>query len=472
MAATEVPTVARPPADRVTAGRGALADLLGEDRLGTAADILAQHGHDESFHPEARPDVVVWPRSVEEAAAIVRIAAAHRLPVIPFGAGTSLEGHIAALAGGISVDMREMNAICPPSLDDLDVVVQAGVTRRGLDARLRPEGVFFAVDPGADATIGGMVATGASGTMTVRYGAMRENVLGLTVIDGRGEIVHTHSRARKSSAGYDLTRLMIGSEGTLGLICEIALRLRPIPPATAAAVCTFPAVADAVNCVVRVAQYAIPVARIELADELQIEAINRHDRTTFAVAPTLFLEFHGISEEDVAGQARETAAIAAEYGGSDFVWASDEQERRRMWHARHRAYDAARAMVPGRTGLTTDVCVPISALADCVTAAQADIAEHGLTAPIVGHVGDGNFHTCVLVDPDDADDVARAEAFHERLVKRALSHGGTCTGEHGVGYGKSRFLVAEHGPAAVEMMRAIKHALDPLGIFNPGKILG
>jgi D-lactate dehydrogenase (cytochrome) len=471
MAATEVPSVARPPAGSVAEGRRALADLLGADRVSTASDILAQHGHDESFHPEARPDMVVWPRSVEEAAAIVRVAASHRLPLIPFGAGTSLEGHIAALAGGISVDMREMNAIGPPSLDDLDVVVGAGVTRRGLDARLRPEGVFFPVDPGADATIGGMVATGASGTMTVRYGAMRENVLGLTLIDGRGEVVQTHSRARKSSAGYDLTRLMIGSEGTLGLICEIALRLRPIPPATAAAVCTFPTVADAVSCVVRVAQYAIPVARIELADELQIEAINRHDQTTFALAPTLFLEFHGISDEDVTGQARETAAIAAEYGGSDFAWASDEQERRRMWHARHRAYDAARALVPGRTGLTTDVCVPISALAECVTAAQADIAEHGLTAPIVGHVGDGNFHTCVLVDADDPDDVARAEAFHDRLVKRALSHGGTCTGEHGVGYGKSRFLLAEHGPAAVEMMRAIKRALDPLGIFNPGKIV-
>jgi D-lactate dehydrogenase (cytochrome) len=471
MAAIEVPSVARPPAGSVAEGRQALAELLGADRVSTARDILAQHGHDESFHPEARPDMVVWPRSVEEAAAIVRVAASHRLPLIPFGAGTSLEGHIAALAGGISVDMREMNAISPPSLDDLDVVVGAGVTRRGLDARLRPEGVFFPVDPGADATIGGMVATGASGTMTVRYGAMRENVLGLTLIDGRGEVVRTHSRARKSSAGYDLTRLMIGSEGTLGLICEIALRLRPIPPATAAAVCTFPTVADAVNCVVRVAQYAIPVARIELADELQIEAINRHDQTTFALAPTLFLEFHGISDEDVAGQARETAAIAAEYGGSDFAWASDEQERRRMWHARHRAYDAARALVPGKTGLTTDVCVPISALADCVTAAQADIAEHGLTAPIVGHVGDGNFHTCVLVDADDPDDVARAEAFHDRLVKRALSHGGTCTGEHGVGYGKSRFLLDEHGAAAVEMMRSIKRALDPLGIFNPGKIV-
>jgi D-lactate dehydrogenase (cytochrome) len=469
--AADAPTLTRPTDERVSAGRQALADLLGSDRVGTGADVLAQHGHDESFHPEARPDAVVWPRTIAEAAAIVRVAIEHRLPLIPFGAGTSLEGHVAALAGGISVDMREMNAIAPPSLDDLDVVVQAGVTRRALDAKLRQEGVFFAVDPGADATIGGMVATGASGTMTVRYGTMRENVLGVTMIDGRGEVVHTHSRARKSSAGYDLTRLMVGSEGTLGLVCEIALRIHPIPPATAAAACTFPTIADAVRCMVQVTQHAIPVARIELADALQIEAINRHDETTFAVAPTLFLEFHGVSEEDVAGQARETAEVAAEYGGGDFVWASDEQERRRLWHARHRAYDAARALVPGKAGMTTDVCVPISALADCVEAAQADITEHGLVAPIVGHVGDGNFHTCVLVDPGDPDDIARAEEFHARLVERALAHGGTCTGEHGVGYGKSRFLLAEHGPAAVEMMRAIKRALDPHGIFNPGKIL-
>jgi D-lactate dehydrogenase (cytochrome) len=433
-------------------------------------DVLAQHGHDESFHPEARPDMVVWPRSVEEAAAIVAVAAEYRLPLVPFGAGTSLEGHVMALAGGISVDMREMNAIGAPSLEDLDVVVQAGATRRALDARLRPEGVFFSVDPGADATIGGMVATGASGTTTVRYGAMRENVLALTVVDARGEVVRTHSRARKSSAGYDLTRLMIGSEGTLGLICEATLRLHPIPEATAAAVCTFPTLDAAVQCVVRVGQHAIPVARIELADELQIEAINRHDETSFAVAPTLFLEFHGASDDDVTAQARETAAIAGEYGGSDFAWASDERERRRLWRARHRAYEATRALRPGSAGLTTDVCVPISGLADCIATTQADIAERGLTASIVGHVGDGNFHAIVLVDPDDADDVARAEEFHGRLVERALAHDGSCTGEHGVGYGKTRFLVSEHGPAGVAMMRAIKRALDPDGIFNPGKV--
>jgi D-lactate dehydrogenase (cytochrome) len=462
----------RPASASVAAGVSALGDLLGADRVATGADVLAQHGHDESFHPEARPDVVVWPRNIDEAGGIVRIAIEHRLPLVPFGAGTSLEGHVAALAGGISVDMREMAAIGRPSLDDLDVVVEAGATRRALDARLRPEGVFFAVDPGADATIGGMAATGASGTQTVRYGTMRENVLSLTIVNGLGEVVRTRSRARKSSAGYDLTHLIIGSEGTLGLICEATLRLHAIPPAMAAAACTFPTVAAAVQCAVGIAQYAIPVARIELADALQIEAINRHDQTSFAVAPTLFMEFHGMSEADVAAQAQETASIAAEFGGGDFAWASDERERRRLWHARHRAYDATRALWPGRAGVTTDVCVPISALADCVTAAQADVAEHGLTATIVGHVGDGNFHVAVLVDPNDPDDVARGEAFHGRLVERALAHGGTCTGEHGVGYGKARFLATEHGPAGVAMMRAIKQALDPHGIFNPGKVIG
>ncbi len=469
MTATDVPIVARPAPEALAAGRRALADLLGADRIATGDDDLAQHAHDESFHPAARPDMVVWPRTIEEAAAIVRVAAGHRLPLVPFGAGTSLEGHVAALGGGICVDMREMNAIGRPSIDDLDVAVEAGATRRALDARLRPEGVFFAVDPGADATIGGMIATGASGTMTVRYGAMRENVLGLTVVDAHGEVVRTHSRARKSSAGYDLTRLMVGSEGTLGLICAATLRVHPIPEATAAAQCTFPTLDAAVRCVVRVAQHAIPVARIELADELLIEAINRHNQMSLTVAPTLFIEFHGGSDGDVEAQALETAEIAREYGGSDFAWASDEGERRRLWHARHGAMEATRALRPGCGVLTTDVCVPISALADGITAAQADIAELGLTASIVGHVGDGNFHTCVLLDPDDPADIARGEEFHSRLVHRALAADGTCTGEHGVGYGKARFLVEEHGRPAVEMMRAIKRALDPDGIFNPGK---
>jgi D-lactate dehydrogenase (cytochrome) len=412
---------------------------------------------------------VVLPRSIEESAQIVEACAAQRVPIVPFGAGTSLEGHVAALAGGVSVDMREMAWIGRPSLENLDVVVGAGATRRALDARLRPEGVFFSVDPGADATIGGMIATGASGTTTVRYGAMRENVLALTVIDACGRIVRTHSRARKSSAGYDLTRLMIGSEGTLGLVCEATLRLHPIPEATAAAQCTFPSIEDAVHCVMAVSQYGIPVVRIELADQPQIDAINRHFETSFTVAPTLFLEFQGGSEEEVAGQAREVAELAAEHGGGDFAWAADESERRRLWHARHGAMEAARALRPGAAALTTDVCVPLSALAECIVATQEDIVREGLLAPIVGHVGDGNFHTCLILDASDPAEVARGEAFHARMVQRALALGGTCTGEHGVGYGKARFLRAEHGDAAVEMMQAIKRALDPDGIFNPGK---
>jgi D-lactate dehydrogenase (cytochrome) len=469
MPLADVPLVVPAPAERLAAGRRDLEHALGTDRVLVGDDVRAQHGHDESFHPEARPDMVVWPRTIDEAVAVVRVAARHRLPVIPFGAGTSLEGHVAALAGGISVDMRELNAIGRPSLEDLDVTVQAGATRRALEARLAVEGVFFPVDPGADATIGGMVATGASGTTTVRYGAMRENVLALTVVNARGEVVRTHSRARKSSAGYDLTRLMIGSEGTLGLICEATLRIHPIPSAIVAATCTFPSLHAAVECVVRVSQYGIPVARIELVDERQIEAINAYDQTAYAVAPSLFLEFHGGSEAEVASQARETAEIAAEFGGSGFAWAADERERRRLWRARHRAYEAARALRPGSGGLTTDVCVPVSALAECIAAAQADIEQSGLTAAIVGHVGDGNFHTVVLVDPHDPDELARAETFHARLVERALAHEGTCTGEHGVGYGKARFLEDEHGPAALQMMRAVKQALDPDGIFNPGK---
>ena len=459
----------RLPQAGVEAALEALRDVLGVDRLLTGADVLAQHGHDESFHPEARPDAVVWPRSVDEAAAIVRVAAAHRLPIVPFGAGTSLEGHVAALAGGISVDMREMNRISDLSLENLDVLVEAGVTRRQLDARLRPEGVFFSVDPGADATLGGMIATGASGTTTVRYGAMRENVLSVTMIDARGRVVRTHSRARKSSAGYDLTRLVIGSEGTLGLVCGARLRLHPIPEATVAAQCTFPTLADAVQCVVRIQQFAIPVVRVELADEFQIEAINRYRDTSFAVAPTLFLEFEGGSEEAVGTIAADTAEIAAEFGGGDFAWAADESERRRLWEARHVAMEATRALRAGAAALTTDVCVPISALAQCITETQADIAQHGLTASIVGHVGDGNFHAILLVDPHDPADIGRGEAFHARLVRRALAHEGTSTGEHGIGYGKAQFLIEEHGEAAVEMMRAIKHALDPDGIFNPGK---
>jgi D-lactate dehydrogenase (cytochrome) len=445
--------------------------LLGGDRVLTGHDVLEQHGVDESFHPAAAPDAVVYPTSTEEAAAIVGVCARHRAPLVPFGAGTSLEGHVAALQGGISVDMREMNAILRLSVEDLDVSVQAGVTRRQLDAALRPEGVFFPVDPGADATLGGMVSTGASGTTTVRYGAMRENVLSLVVVTADGEIVRTRSRARKSSAGYDLTRLFIGSEGTLGLVCEVTLRVQPTPEAMSAAVCAFPSLRDAVDCVLAVSQHAIPVARIELLDEMLIDAINRHNGLDHAIAPTLFLEFHGTPDE-VAARAKETEELAAEHGAEGFAWATDEAQRRRMWDARHLAYDATRALRPGTSALTTDVAVPVSALADTIIRTRADLDEHGLTGSILGHVGDGNFHVTLLIDRDDPADVARGMEFHDRVVRGALAAGGTCTGEHGVGYGKAGYLELEHGAAGVRMMRAIKHALDPDDIFNPGKIAG
>ncbi len=445
--------------------------LLGADRVLTGDDVRAQHGVDESFHPAAAPDAVIYPASTEEAAAIVAVCARHRAPLVPFGAGTSLEGHVQALRGGVTVDMREMNRILRLSVDDLDVSVQAGVTRKQLDAALRPEGVFFPVDPGADATLGGMVATGASGTTTVRYGAMRENVLSLVVVTADGQVVRTRSRARKSSAGYDLTRLFIGSEGTLGLVCEVTLRVQPTPEAMSAAVCAFPTLRDAVDCVLAVSQNAIPVARIELLDEMLIEAINRHSGLDHAVAPTLFFEFHGTADE-VAAQAKEAEQLAAEHGARGFAWATDEAQRRKMWDARHRAYDATRALRPGTSALTTDVCVPVSALADAILRTRADLDEHGLTGSILGHVGDGNFHVTLLIDRDDPDDVERGMAFHDRVVRGALDAGGTCTGEHGVGYGKAAYLELEHGAAGVELMRAVKRALDPDDIFNPGKIAG
>jgi D-lactate dehydrogenase (cytochrome) len=459
----------RLPEAGVPALADALAAALAPDRVVASEDDRRRHGTDESFHAPAAPDLVAYPLDVEESVAVVRICAEHGAPIVPFGAGTSLEGHIAALRGGVSVDMSRMDKVLRLSIDDMDVTVQAGVTRRALDARLRPEGVFFSVDPGADATIGGMIATGASGTTTVRYGAMRENVVSLLVVTADGSVVRTRSRARKSSAGYDLTRLFVGSEGTLGLVCEATLKIHPTPEAMAAAVCPFATLEGAVNAVIDVGRMGVPVARIELADAAQIDAINRHDEMDHEVAPTLFLEFHG-AQNEVEDQAAEVQEIALEHGASQFSWATDEGDRRRLWHARHRAYDAARATRPGCRGLTTDVCVPVSRLAECILETQADIETLGLPAPIVGHVGDGNFHVAVLVDPDDPGEIERAEAFHERLVRRAIAMDGTCTGEHGVGYGKAAFLLEEHGPAAVAMMRAIKHALDPDDLFNPGKV--
>jgi D-lactate dehydrogenase (cytochrome) len=447
-----------------------LAAALDADRVLTGADVRRLHGSDESWHPPADPDVVVLPRDTQEAAAVVRACRAHGAPIVPFGAGTSLEGHVAALNGGVSVDTREMNQVLRLSVEDMDVTVQAGVTRRQLDDRLRPEGVFFSVDPGADATLGGMIATGASGTTSVRYGTMRENVLSLTVVNANGEVVRTRSRARKSSAGYDLTRLFIGSEGTLGLITEATLRLQPTPEAMTAATCAFPELTHAVDCVIEVLAHGIPVARIELLDDVQVDAINRHAGLHQVVAPTLFLEFHGTPAE-VAAQAAEVGELADAHGGQGFAWAADESQRRALWRARHGAYDAARALRPGAQGFTTDACVPISRLAECLAETKRDLDASGLVAPIVGHVGDGNYHLAILVDPDDPEELARAKALNDRLVRRAIAMDGTCTGEHGVGYGKAAFLELEHGPEALAMMRAVKSALDPAGLFNPGKVL-
>ncbi len=438
-------------------------------RLSTAAAVLESHGHDESYHAAAPPDAVLFPESIAELVEIVAVAREHQVPLIPFGAGTSLEGHVAALSGGISVDMTRMNRILAVNAADLDARVEAGVTRKELNAAIRDAGLFFPVDPGADASIGGMTATRASGTNAVRYGTMRENVLGLTVVLADGRVISTGGRARKSAAGYDLTRLFIGSEGTLGIIAEVTVRLYGLPEAMSAAVVSFPSVEAAVETVILTIQSGIPVARIELLDAVQMEAINRYSKLDYPVQPTLFFEFHG-SEQGVVEQAEAVGAIAAEWGGGDFQWATRPEDRTRLWQARHDAYYAALALRPGAKGWATDVCVPISALARCIAETRADVAQAGLLAPIVGHVGDGNFHLVFVIDPNDPDELERARAVNERMVLRAIAMGGTSTGEHGIGCGKLDFLTAEHGEA-VAIMRQIKQALDPMNLMNPGKVV-
>lgn len=445
----------------------ALREVVG-DRLSTAAAVREQHGRDESFHPPHPPDAVVFPRATDEVVEIVRVCARHGSPIIPFGAGTSLEGHVHALSGGVSVAMSGMDRLLELNAEDMDCRVEAGLTRVGLSAHLKATGLFFPVDPGADATLGGMVSTGASGTTSVRYGTMRENVLGLTVVLADGRVIRTGGRARKSSAGYDLTRLFVGSEGTLGVITEVALRLHGVPEAIAAAVCSFPTLEAAVDTVILVIQSGIPVARVELLDEVQMDAVNRYSDLDYPARPTLFFEFHG-SPEGVREQSEAAGEISREAGGSGFEWATRAENRDALWRARHEAYYAALALRPGSTGWATDVCVPISALADNLLAARRDIERNGLLAPIVGHVGDGNFHALFILDPDDEEMAARARAVNDRMIRRALESGGTSTGEHGIGYGRIPFLAAEHGEA-VEVMRALKGALDPEGLMNPGKI--
>jgi len=444
-----------------------LTAILG-DRLMTNETELAAHGKDESYHQVMTPDFVAYPETTEEVAQIVAACARNNTPVIPFGTGTSLEGHVAAVNGGLSLDTSRMNKIKEVRPADLDVTVQPGVTRETLNKELAKHGLFFPVDPGADASLGGMCATRASGTTTVRYGSMRENVLSLEVVLGDGRVIRTSSRARKSSAGYDLTRLFIGSEGTLGVITELTLRTYGLPEAMSAAICSFPTVDQAVACVTSVIQLGVPVARAELVDEIYIDALNRRSALGLKVMPTILFEFHG-SEGGVKHDAEEVTALARDLGAESVESATSQQDRNRLWRARHEAYYAGLALRPGSKGFVTDVCVPLSSLAECIRETKADIDKTDLLAPIIGHVGDGNFHVSFFIDPARPEELAQAQGINRRMVARAIAMGGTCTGEHGVGYGKAEFLAAEHGEA-LEVMRAIKKALDPQGIMNPGKM--
>jgi len=452
----------------ITTALARIREVVG-DRLSTAMAVREHHGTDTSWHRPHPPEAVVFAHSTEEIAKIARICWETRTPIIPYGTGTSMEGHITAPQGGISIDVSEMNQILAVHEADLDVTVQPGVTRKQLNTHLRDTGLFFPIDPGADASIGGMTATRASGTNAVRYGTMRENVLGLTVVLPDGRVIHTGGRARKSSAGYDLTRLFVGSEGTLGIFTEVTVRLYGIPEAISSAVCAFETIEGAVDTVITTIQSGIPIARIELLDEVQIDAINKYSKLDYPVRPTLMLEFHG-TEAGVKEQAELVQAIAADNGGADFKWAVQAEERTRLWQARHDALWAILALRPGAQAFPTDVCVPISRLAECIRETKTDLATSYLKAPLVGHVGDGNFHVVLLVDRNSKDEIAEAERINDRLVMRAISMGGTCTGEHGIGAGKLKFLAPEHGEA-VDVMRALKNAIDPLGIMNPGKIL-
>jgi D-lactate dehydrogenase (cytochrome) len=462
-----IDATARPDPGAVTELVRQLCGDYGERAI-TSRAVREQHSHGEGLADPALPDVVVFPESDAEVAAIVRLCHLARVPVIAFGVGTSLEGHVAALYGGVCVDLSRLNRVLEINVADLDCRVQAGVTREQLNAELKGSGLFFPIDPGANATLGGMTATRASGTNAVRYGTMRENVLGLTVVAADGRTFRTGGRARKSSAGYDLTRLFVGAEGTLGIITEIQLRLYGVPEAIAAAVCQFPDLESAVNTVIAAMQTGIPVARIELLDDVQMDACIRYSKLDgFAAKPTLFFEFHG-STAGVREQTEAMQAISDDHGGSAYQWATRPEDRTRLWKARHAAYYAALALKPGAMGLATDACVPLSRLADCILETKSAIEASGLIAPIVGHVGDGNFHLIVLFDPADGDERRRAEALAHDVSVRAIGMGGTCTGEHGIGWHKLDVLAQEHGEA-VDLMRAIKRALDPLNIMNPGK---
>ena len=439
------------------------------ERCSTAMAVRVQHGRDESPLDAPPPEVVVFCESTDDVVAVVALADQHAVPVIPYGAGSSLEGHLLAVQGGVSLDVSRMNKIISIRPEDLTVTVQAGVTRMQLNNEIRHTGLFFPIDPGADASLGGMSATRASGTNAVRYGTMRENVLGLTVVTAQGKVVHTGTRARKSSAGYDLTRLMVGSEGTLGVILEVTLKLYPQPEAVSAATCTFPSIDAAVRTTIQIIQMGIPIARCELLDAHAVRAVNRHDKLTLTEAPMLLMEFHG-SAASVKEQAETVQDIATEWGGEGFQWATTPEDRTKLWAARHRAYFAGLQLKPGCRSVTTDTCVPISHLAEAVTTASEEAEAAGITHYIVGHVGDGNFHIAYLIDPNIPAERDTAERLNAQLVERALKMDGTCSGEHGIGLHKMGFLVTEAGAGAVAMMRSVKQALDPKNIMNPGKI--
>jgi D-lactate dehydrogenase (cytochrome) len=455
--------------EALDAVRQALAASFG-NRLVTSLAVRQQHANTLTWIANQAPDMVIYPETAAEVQQIVRLCAAHDVPVVPFGTGTSFEGHVNAPFGGVSVDTSMMKRVIAVHAEDLDCVIEPGVTRKMLNEHLRDVGLFFPIDPGADASLGGMTATRASGTNAVRYGTMKDNVLSLKVVLPSGEMMTTSRRAKKSSAGYDLTRLFVGSEGTLGIIVEITLKLQGIPEAISAGVCPFPTVKAACDATILTIQSGLPVARIELLDALQVRACNLHSKLNLPETPMLFVEFHG-TEDGVKEQSERFGEIAGELGGGPFDWATRAEDRTRLWQARHDVYWASMGLRPGAKGVSTDICVPISRLSECIEETQADIAASGLIAPIVGHVGDGNFHVLPLVDMDDEAEVKAAKLFVERLVQRALAMEGTCTGEHGVGQGKMKYLEQEHGAEALAMMRALKLAIDPRNLMNPGKIV-
>jgi D-lactate dehydrogenase (cytochrome) len=440
------------------------------DRCSTAKAVCEQHGRDESAYPLTPPEVVVFCESTDDVAAVVKLADLHAVPVIAFGVGSSLEGHTLAVQGGVCIDLGRMNKVLRVNPEDLTVTVEAGVTREQVNREIRDTGLFFPIDPGANASIGGMSATRASGTNAVRYGTMRENVLGLTVVTASGEVIHTGSRAKKSAAGYDLTRLFVGSEGTLGVMTEITLKLYPLPEAVSAAICTFPSIDAAVRTTIQIIQMGVPIARCELLDANAVRAVNKHSNLSLAEAPLLLMEFHG-SEAGVKEQAETVQDVAREFGGQDFQWASTPEERTKLWTARHKAYFAALQMRPGCRCQSSDTCVPISNLAESINESVAESEAAGIPYWIVGHVGDGNFHLSHLIDPTDAREQAVVEELNVKMVRRAIRLQGTCTGEHGIGLHKMGYLVDEAGEGAVAMMKTIKRALDPKNIMNPGKVL-